>query len=71
MWVSVRLSSHQVWDEVLWSAIAVWQEDDDQEPIVLTKEGRAPLGEHEDPASLLVASLSAIQAPGADDWRLE
>lgn len=61
MWTQVSLSLHHVWDDVLWRATAIWQEDDQVEPVTLSLSGRAAAGGLESPASLLAAALDALE----------
>lgn len=70
MWTQASLSLHHVWDDVLWRATAIWQDDDVTEPVVLNLSGRAPVGGLESPYALLAAALLALerelQHQGAD-----
>jgi len=66
MWTSISLNCHQVWDQVMWSATAIWVQDDVSEPIVLTKSGVVPVGDNEQPATLLKAAVAALEREQAD-----
>lgn len=61
MWTHVHLNCHVVWNDVLWSVTAVWQDDAEEKPVVLEKSGRAPLSEGDGPDEVLIAAALALQ----------
>lgn len=62
MWTQVSLSLHHVWDDALWRATCIWEEDETTEPVVLNLYGRAPVGGLESPTAMLERALQAMQA---------
>jgi hypothetical protein len=61
MWTQVSLSLHHVWEDVLWRAVAIWQDDQVSEPVTLCVDGRADARGLESPDSLLLVALTALQ----------
>ena len=61
MWTAVSLSSTLLWDECLWWVVATWQDDADSEPVVLHRNGRTPLNGADDPHSILLRVLQALE----------
>lgn len=74
MWTHISLNVQIVWDDALWRQVAVWQEDDGAEPVVIERSGRVPLGSDRSPgATLLACARSAVRAEAVDagqvTWR--
>lgn len=66
MWTHVSLNVEIVWDDALWRAVSIWQDDDVSEPIVMEKSGRVPLGADTTPENALYRATLAMQsAPAA------
>jgi hypothetical protein len=61
MWTHVSLNLDIVWEDVLWRALAIWQEDEHSEPVVLEKGGRVPLPADGGPDEALYAAVRALQ----------
>lgn len=70
MWSQVQISTFQVWDDLQWRATAIWQDDPDQEPIVLAKSGTCPIGDADSPEAVLRAVVSALATSTRSDWAL-
>lgn len=70
MWQNISLNVTQVWDEALWRATAVWQDDEDSEPIVLQRTGRVSLNGDDSPELVLQAAVRDLQLTRATDWAL-
>lgn len=62
MWISVSLSLHPLWDDLQWRAVAIWQDDDASEPVVLTHSGTTPLGDEMSPQRILAKAVQALEA---------
>jgi hypothetical protein len=62
MWTHLSLNVEVVWDDVLYRLIAIWQDHDAAEPVVLEKGGRAPLGDDRSPEGAMRAALAASAA---------
>jgi len=62
MFTTTTLITHRVWDEVLWSATAVWDDGSGAEPARLYASGRAPLGADDTPTALLTAAVGAMRS---------
>lgn len=60
MWTNVSLNCHPIWDEVQWSVTAIWRDTIDAEPVMLTRTGRASMGDHDSPERILTAALDAF-----------
>jgi len=66
MWTHVSLNAEIVWEDVLWRAVALWQDSDTDEPIVMEKSGRVALGADATPEAALYRAVLAMQsAPAA------
>jgi hypothetical protein len=61
VFTTTTLITHQVWDEVIWSATAVWDDGSGAEPARLSVSGRAPAGDDDSPIGLLTAALQAMR----------
>jgi hypothetical protein len=61
MWTHVHLACHLVWDDVLWSVTAVWQDDHDSEPVTITRSGRAAVAGLDHPHEHLLAAVRAFE----------
>lgn len=61
MWTHVHLNCHVVWNDVLWTVTAVWQDDGEEPPVILEKSGRCALGDLDGPDAVLAAATSALQ----------
>ena len=62
MWTHVSLHVHIVWQEAIWSASAVWQDDPSEQPVTMSKSGRVSLGADTGPDAALLAAARALQA---------
>lgn len=60
MWTSIHLATHQVWDDLLWSVTALWDEGDGTPPVALTKQGQCPLHGADAPHDMLAAALKSM-----------
>jgi hypothetical protein len=72
MWTQTSLSLHHVWEDLLWRAVCIWQDDDVTEPVVLSLSGRCSAAGLESPAALLNAALCSLErelASRSDDPR--
>lgn len=65
MWTHVSLNAEIVWDDVLWRAVALWQDDDAAEPVVMEKSGRVPVGADATPEAALYRAALAMQSATA------
>lgn len=61
MWTHISLNVHVVWDDALWSVTALYQDDQESEPIALSKSGRASLEGVEDPDGILAVAVRALE----------
>jgi len=68
MWTHVSVNAHIVWDDALFSLVAVWQDDEISEPVALERRGRVPLDGDDGPQHVLRRVLRALEEPG--DGRL-
>lgn len=62
MWTHVHLECHIVWDDVLWSCIATYQEDDQHAPVTLEKRGRVGGVGDGGPDAALALAVRALQS---------
>lgn len=62
MWTHVSLQAHIVWEDVLWQAILIWEEDDPESRVTLEKSGRVPLPADGGPEDALSAAVAACRA---------
>jgi hypothetical protein len=69
MFQTVTLRCQIVWEDVLWTVLAVWQEDDASEPIVMEKSGRCSLGGDSGPDAVLSAAVAALQGEALEGRR--
>jgi hypothetical protein len=61
MWSHVSIQCHVVWEDVLWSARAIWTDDTDAAPVVMQKSGRVHLGADDGPDAVLLAAVRDLQ----------
>jgi hypothetical protein len=69
MWTHVSLNCERVWDDVLWRVVAIWQEDDGADPVVMEKSGRGPLGALDGPDAILGAAVAALEGQALEGRR--
>lgn len=70
MWSSVTLSARPTWDLISYSVTAVWLEDPDAEPVVLTRSGTCRLTDSWLPLDVLEAvtrDLATLRLPKQPD----
>lgn len=72
MWTHVSIYVHPVWDEGTWTVTACWQDDNESEPVHLTRSGRCSLTGLDSPELILQGALnqlrpSALDLPESDD----
>lgn len=60
MFTNVHLALHPVWDDLLWSATAIWDEGDGTAPVVLSKTGQVPLRGVDSPHDMLALAVAAL-----------
>lgn len=53
MWSHAHVNLIFVWEECYWTARLIWVEDGSEEPIILEKGGRVPLGTDGSPSEAL------------------
>jgi len=62
MFTHISLNVEIVWDDALWRLLAIWQEDDAAEPVVLEKAGRVALGTDRSPeVAVFLCGQSAMR----------
>lgn len=61
MWTNVSLNCTIVWDDCLWRMTAIWQEGPEDEPVMLEKSGRVPLGSDTSPRNALRRAVVAME----------
>jgi hypothetical protein len=65
MWTHVSLNLTLVWEEVLYTALAIWQDDLEADQVVMRKSGRVALpadGGPDEALAAVVADLAAAKA---------
>lgn len=60
MLTHVAIQAHVVWDDILWSVRAMYQEAPTEAPVVLTKSGQTPMTDDDSPEGVLAAVTAAI-----------
>lgn len=65
MWTHVSLNAHVVWEDALWTVVAVWQEDPGVEPLTLERSGRVPLTGDWTPEAVLAACVDGMRREAA------
>lgn len=60
MLTHVSLSLHLVWEDVLWSVVALYEDGDGSDPVAIYRSGRAPVGAEDSPQALLQAAVHAM-----------
>jgi len=66
MWTHLSLNVEVVWDDALYRLLAIWQDDDASEPVVIEKGGRVPLGSDDSPEGICATVARAVEAERAD-----
>jgi len=69
MFTHVSLNLELVWDDILWRLVAVWQEDDAAEPVVLEKAGRVAAGTDRSPEVLAFLCAQRAMREAASEER--
>jgi len=67
MWTNVSLNCTIVWDDCLWRMTAIWQETAEDEPIMLERSGRVPLGGDTSPRYALERAVAGMWASTQPD----
>jgi hypothetical protein len=62
MWTHVSLNAEIVWEDVIWRAILVWEDEAGGDPVVLEKSGRVHLGADGTPEEALKRACDAASA---------
>ena len=71
MFTHISLNVEVVWDDALWRLLAIWQEDDSADPVVLEKAGRVALGTDRSPEVVaFLCGQSAMREAASDLRRL-
>lgn len=60
MWSHVHLEVHVVWDDLLWSARAIWDDDDAGPPVVLERSGRCAAQGADQVQDILLAAARSM-----------
>lgn len=61
MWTNINLTTHVVWDEILWTVVAIWQDGLGNDAVVMEKSGRCAVGVEDGPDAVLLAAVRALQ----------
>lgn len=70
MWSSIHLSIQPVWGDCQYAVTATWREDNEAEPVTLTRSGLAHVHPHADPGEFLAAVVAELQAHARESRRL-
>lgn len=60
MWTNMHLSVQVVWDQALYHATAIWQDDADSDPVTLTASGQTAVSPWDSPGAVWCAVADEI-----------